>query len=92
MALVLALLAQAAPARVLTLQEAERTAAERQPQIRAAHAGTQAAEARADVARSGLLPQLTGTAGYQKSTANVIPRPGFTGATTSNNLNLYNFF
>ncbi|HWE22972.1 MAG TPA: TolC family protein, partial [Myxococcales bacterium] len=29
---------------------------------------------------------------YQKSTANIIPRPGFTGATTTNNLNLYNFF
>jgi outer membrane protein len=93
-ALLLALIAQAAPARVLTLQEAERVAAERQPQIRAARAGTQAAEARADEARSPLLPQLSATAGYQRSTANIIPRPGFNsaGVNRTNDFTNFNFF
>lgn len=91
-AFLLILLAQAAPARVLTLQEAERVAAERQPQVRAARAGTQAAVARADEARSGLLPQVSGTAAYQRSTANIIPRPGFVSAQTSSNLTTFNFF
>ena len=90
--LLLALVAQAAPSRILTLQEAERVASERQPQIRAARAGTQAAEARADEARSGLLPQVSGTASYQRSTANIIPRPGFVSAQTSSNFTTFNFF
>jgi len=42
-ALIAMLLAQAAPARVLTLEEAQRAAQERQPQLRAARASTQAA-------------------------------------------------
>ena len=93
-ALLLVLLAQAASSRVITLQEAERLATERQPQIRAARAGTQAAEARADEARSGLLPQLSGTASYQRSTANIIPRPGFatTSTTRSNDFTTFDFF
>jgi len=92
MALLFALIAQAAAPHVLTLQEAERLATERQPQLRAARAGTQAAEARADETRSGLLPQLSATAGYQRSTANIIPRPGSFNATTSNTFNTFNFF
>ena len=67
--LMVALLA-AAPGQPLTLEEAERTAREHQPQLRQAHAGTRASLARADNARSVLLPQLTGRLGYTRSTAN----------------------
>jgi outer membrane protein len=55
----------------MTLDEAVRTARERQPQIRQARAAVEAAEARADQARAGLLPQLSASAGYQRTT-----RPG----------------
>ena len=64
--------------RVLTLADALRTARARQPQLVQAQAGTRAAAARSDEARSGLLPQLTGTASYSRETANFAPRPGLT--------------
>ncbi|TMA17606.1 MAG: TolC family protein, partial [Deltaproteobacteria bacterium] len=53
--------------------------------------------ARADQARSGLLPQVSATAGYQKTTANFIARPGAvpgTAATTNSGsrLSFFNFF
>jgi outer membrane protein len=63
-------------ARVLTLDDAVKTATVKQPQVRQAHAGTEAAEARADEARSGLLPQVTGTASYSRQTHNFVPQPG----------------
>src|SRR5207245_7890038 len=75
-ALLAILLAQAAPARVLTLEEAQRVARERQPQLRAARGSTQAAEGRVEQSRSGLLPQLSATADYQRSTTNFLFRPG----------------
>jgi outer membrane protein len=75
-ALVALLVAQAAAARVLTLQEAERVAQERQPQIKAARASTEAAEARIVQTRSGLLPQVAATAGYERTTFNRIFRTG----------------
>jgi outer membrane protein len=87
-ALLLVLLAQAqtsAPS-VLTLGEAQRVAQERQPQLRAAHGSTQAAEGRVEQSRSGLLPQLTASADYQRTTNNFLFRPGVTprsGVTTS---------
>ncbi len=68
------------PPRVLTLDEALRTARQRQPLLRQSHAGTVAAEARADEARAPLLPQLSATAAYERTTANVVPRPGVTPA------------
>jgi outer membrane protein len=68
--------ASAQTPRVLTLEEALRIARERQPQIRQARFLTEAASARADQARAGLLPQVSATAGYQKTTANFIARPG----------------
>jgi outer membrane protein len=82
------------PARTVTLDEALAAAREHQPQLRQAHATTQAATARADEARSGLLPQVSATAGYQRTTANAIGRPGSTpltggGGGTFDN---YNFF
>jgi outer membrane protein len=85
-ALLAVLLAQAAPARVLTLAEAQRVAQERQPQLRAARGNTQAAEGRVEQSRSGLLPQLTATGDYQRATNNFLFRPGVaarSGPTTS---------
>ncbi|HEX9578420.1 MAG TPA: TolC family protein [Myxococcales bacterium] len=75
-ALIAMLLAQAAPARVLTLEEAQRAAQERQPQLRAARASTQAAEGRVEQSRAPLLPQLSATAGYERATTNYLFRPG----------------
>jgi outer membrane protein len=75
-ALLAILFAQAAPGWVLTLEEAERVAQERQPQLRAARGNTEAAEGRVEQSRSGLLPQLSATADYQRSTNNFILRPG----------------
>ena len=65
-----------APTRVITLEQAIQSAQEHQPQLRAAHAGTDAAGARAREAQSGLLPQLSAQAGYQRTTANFTSRPG----------------
>jgi len=73
MALVAALLAAA---RIVTLEEAVQTARERQPQLRQARASTAAAEARSGQAFAPLLPQLSATAGYQRTTANAIDSPG----------------
>ena len=89
--------ASAQTPRVLTLEEALRIAREQQPQIRQARFLTEAAYARADQARSGLLPQVSATAGYQKTTANFIARPGAvpgTAATTNSGsrLSFFNFF
>src|SRR6267378_4456102 len=85
-ALLAVLLAQAQPARVLTLAEAQRVAQERQPQLRAARGNTQAAEGRVEQSRSGLLPQLSALAEFQRTTNNFLFRPGVTartGVTTS---------
>jgi outer membrane protein len=92
-ALLALLLAQGAPARTLTLQEAQRLALERQPQLRAARSSTQAAEGRVEQSRSGLLPQLSATAGYERTTNNFLLRPGGiarSGAVAS--WSAYNFF
>ncbi len=72
--------ADQAPKRVVTLAQAERAALEAQPQMRVARAATDLAEGQADQARSPLLPQVTGTAGYTRETGNFAARPGgFTG-------------
>jgi outer membrane protein len=60
---------QPAP-RILGLEEAIRTARAHQPQIRQAFAATAAAEARTDQARAPLLPQVNGTASYERLTSN----------------------
>jgi outer membrane protein len=75
-ALLAILLAQAAPARLLTLDEAQRLAEEHQPQLRAARGSTQAAEGRVEQSRSGLLPQLSAIANYERTTTNFLFRPG----------------
>jgi outer membrane protein len=63
--------AEALPApaaqRTLRLDEAVQIAKKRQPSVLQARAATRAAEARTDQARSGLFPQVTATAQYQKA-------------------------
>lgn len=61
---------------MLTLEDALRTAREKQPQLRQARAGTLAAKARSDEAKSQLLPQVQASAGYQRTTGNIFTRPG----------------
>lgn len=93
MALLAALLAQAAPGRAMTLQEAQRLALERQPQLRAARGSTQAAQGRVEQSRSALLPQVSAVADFERTTTNFFFRPGGTqrtGATTSwSSINFY---
>ncbi|ABC82739.1 TolC family protein [Anaeromyxobacter dehalogenans] len=73
-----------APARrVITLEEAVRTARAHQPQLRSARAATDAALARADQARAPLLPQLTGSAGLGRTTDNFAGKPGGASWSTS---------
>ncbi|HYS82789.1 MAG TPA: TolC family protein [Anaeromyxobacteraceae bacterium] len=71
----LAMMARGA-APVLTLADAERNAREHQPQLAQARFTADAASARADEARAPLLPQVSGTASYQRLTGNFAPRPG----------------
>jgi outer membrane protein len=74
--LVLAAAVPGATPRIITLDEALRIASARQPQLRQATAATQAAVANADAVMSPLLPQVGGSASYQRSTANFAARPG----------------
>jgi outer membrane protein len=74
-------LAQAAPpapvaTHVITLEEAVATARAHQPQLRQASAATAAAAARRDEAGAPLLPQLNGSASYEKATSNGVQRAG----------------
>jgi outer membrane protein len=96
-ALAAAVFAADAP-RVLTLDEALRTAREHQPQLRQARAVTAAAMERARETRAPLLPQVTGSANYSRSTANFSSRPGSvpgsisgTSGSSWNTFNYYNF-
>jgi outer membrane protein len=59
--------------RVLTLEEAVATAKARQPTNRLARANVEGADARADLARAPLLPQLNADASYRRGTTNVAP-------------------
>jgi outer membrane protein len=96
-----ALLVLAATARVLTLDEAVRTANEHQPQVRQAIANRVAAEARVEQARAPLLPQVTGLGSYRRSTSNCVQQPGsppcgtvsmFGGAAAHDETDTFNFF
>ncbi|RJS20037.1 TolC family protein [Corallococcus sp. H22C18031201] len=62
--------AQAPESRVLSLEDAESSAREHQPQLRSAQAGTDAARARVDQSRSSLLPQVNANASYEVGTNN----------------------
>src|SRR6266849_5036711 len=89
-----AVFALAAAARILTLDEAVQTARAHQPQLRQAHANTDAARALADEARAPLLPQVALAAGYERATANFIFRPGAPASNANNSpaATTYNFF
>ncbi|AKQ64011.1 outer membrane efflux protein [Myxococcus hansupus] len=60
----------------VTLEEALRTARERQPQLRQARSATEVARAAAAEARAPLLPQASLSASYERTTANFFQRPG----------------
>lgn len=86
-----------APARVLSLAEVERTVKARQPALLRARAATEAAHARRQGALAPMLPQLTGTATYQRSTANYAQRPGslpssLAGLASSSSFETYGYF
>ena len=72
---------------VLTLEEAVQTAETHQPQLRQARASTQLAEARIDTSFAPLLPQVSTSASYRRSTSNFAPQPGSSqrGATPGKN-------
>jgi outer membrane protein len=74
--MIASVLALLAAARIITLDEALQTARERQPQLRQARANSVAADARAGQAFSALLPQVSATANYLRTTANAITSPG----------------
>jgi outer membrane protein len=61
---------------VLSLSDAVHQATLHNPQLRQAHFASQAARARVEEARAPLLPQLVGTATYQRTTANFVNKPG----------------
>jgi len=74
-----AMLAANAPpsVKVLSLAKAEESALLHQPTLEQAFGQVEAAEGRVEQARAGYLPQLNGTAQYQRTTANFAPRPGY---------------
>ena len=71
--------ADIAPA--LSLAEAIAVGHARQPRLRQAEADVDVAAARVVRARAPLLPQVFGSAHYQRTTTNFAPRPGFTRGT-----------
>lgn len=86
-----------AASRVLTLEEALQTARSRHPQIRQAAAASAAASARVDEALAPLLPQVTGSGNYQRTTANYTSRPGslpssISGSSGTESLDSFNYF
>src|SRR5262249_26797204 len=88
LATVTALAGHAPPAeRALTLAEAEAAALHNQPSLTEARGQLEAAEGRVEEARAGYLPQLVGTAQYQRTTSNFQARPGLNNSTTSNTPN-----
>ena len=102
LSVVAAVLADVTPApqmRTIGLDEAVKTAREHQPQLLQARAQSAAARARADIARAPILPQLVGAAGYQRTTANFVARPGsvpsslasMAGGSSGDTYNFWNF-
>jgi len=69
----IALVVFLAGTKVLSLGEALQTAQRDQPTVHQAHANTEAARARVGEARAPLLPQVFGTAQYQRLTTNATP-------------------
>jgi outer membrane protein len=97
--LILCLLAGApafAAPQLITLADALQQADANVPSLRQARAAIAVSAAQADEARAPLLPQLNGTAAYQRTTSNFIQRPGALPSTvstmTQTNGATYNFF
>ena len=86
----MSLLPLALAARVLTLDEAVRTAQAHQPQIHAAQAQVHAGQARLGEAKGGLLPRLDAAAQYQRSTANFALSPTFANSAFASTLKINN--
>jgi outer membrane protein len=87
--------ASAEPPAVLTLSQAVERALARQPTLEQARATVDAAQGRVEQAEAPALPQVTGTASYQRTTGNFTPRPGATNslqAPPSTSFQSYNFF
>jgi outer membrane protein len=70
------IVALALAAQVLTLDQAVQIAERQAPQLRQSASQTEAARARALQARAPLLPQVNGSASYQRATGNYASRPG----------------
>ncbi len=62
--------------RILRLTDALQVALANQPQLRMTRAATTAAKSRAAQVHTGLLPVISATAQYQRTTGNFAPRPG----------------
>jgi outer membrane protein len=89
------MIAIVAALRILTLGDAVSMAMKNGPTMIQAHANTQAAEARVIQRRAPLLPQLTSSALYQRTTSNFAPSPGVlpmgtTPRTASNSWDTFN--
>jgi outer membrane protein len=69
--------------RVLTLDEALRLARANHPQLHASRAQTEASQAKVAEAKAPLLPQVIGTASYQRSRSNVASGPTSASTQTS---------
>jgi outer membrane protein len=87
-----------APARALSLAEAEATALRQQPLMRQSRGQTSAAEGRVEQARAGYLPQVSASALYERTTANPAVHPGFANnvsatlaPTSTKTFNFFNF-
>jgi len=80
----------------LSLEVALKIGRTLQPQLRQAHAQTEAAGARADIARAPLLPQVNVSLNYQRATNNFAPQAGGTSlgmnATPTPSFDTFNFF
>lgn len=88
-ALLLLAIQQAAatpPAQVVTLDDAVRLARENAPSLRTARASADAAGARAWLSFAPLLPQLSGSAGWERSTSNFIGGVAWKDAAWGNSL------
>ena len=95
--MMVALTSALAPERVLTLAQALQTAQQHQPQLWQARANAEAAGARADELRAPILPQVTLSASYQRTTANFVARPGsvpsaFSTSQSGTSLDTFNYW
>jgi outer membrane protein len=79
------------PARVVTLEQAERSADAHQPQLGQARANTQAGAARAEQARAPVLPEVKIAAEYERTTGNRPHKPG-DASTVVNSGKTYNWY